>query len=146
MSRWSGTIEERFWARVDKNGPMADLALGRCWVWLGPKDADGYGRHGGRLAHRFASGTMAPELDHLCRNRACVRPSHLEAVDHAENIRRGDFSSNGSWHRVKTHCPHGHEYTPENTRVYRGKRNCRACNAARLVARRAYDGPAQDQH
>jgi hypothetical protein len=61
-------------------------------------------------------------IDHLCRNRACCHPDHLEAVTPRENVRRGVRSQ-------VTHCPKGHEYTPENTKVKRGRRNCRACEA-----------------
>ena len=71
------------------------------------------------------------DLDHLCRNRACCNPDHLEPVTRLENLRRG---LNGV---LKTHCVNGHEYTPENTILRKpvpgsrhrpnGSRECRTC-------------------
>jgi hypothetical protein len=72
------------------------------------------------------------ELDHLCRNRACVRFDHLEPVTHVENVRRSPIG-NGA----KTHCPQGHAYSPENTYQYSYGRICRPCNLTRNAARRA---------
>ena len=77
-----------------------------CWEWSGAKDGDGYAsmHYAGRCyrAHRFAYEQFVgpiPKglvLDHLCRNRGCVRPDHLEPVTNAENIRRGET---GKWRR-----------------------------------------------
>jgi hypothetical protein len=105
-----------------------------CWQWTGAKTPGGYGVIGvgkrARVVHRVAYETLVGivpvglELDHLCRNRACANPSHLEPVTRLENVRRG-LNGPGS-HR--THCIHGHEYTPENTVIKkRGTRECRAC-------------------
>lgn len=74
------------------------------------------------------------ELDHTCRNRKCWNPMHLDPVPHGENVRRGDGAA---FHRNKTHCRMGHEYTPENTRVRPQhkkpgvRRECRACGRVR---------------
>mgnify|MGYP001009386135 CR=1 FL=1 len=66
------------------------------------------------------------QIDHLCRNRACVNPAHLEAVTSSENKRRG--SSPAAINARKTRCNHGHLYTPENTYVTKlGSRACRTC-------------------
>lgn len=82
-------IEVRFWEMVDKSGPTD------CWLWTGYGDRWGYGRFGhGLLAHRVAfelvKGSVPPglTLDHLCRVRRCVNPTHLEPVTQAENTRR----------------------------------------------------------
>ncbi len=90
-------ISLRFWAMVEKIGGDG------CWLFTGAKTADGYGsfRAGESvvLAHRYAwieaNGEPAAghELDHLCRNRPCIRPSHLEPVTHRENVHRGNMRS-----------------------------------------------------
>ena len=85
-----------------------------------------------RFAYELAYGPIPEglELDHLCRNASCVRPTHLEAVTHQVNMVRGK-SGPGS----KTHCPHDHEYTPENTHVSPdGRRYCRTCQRAHARA------------
>lgn len=107
-----------------------------CWVSTGYRMPNGYATVGhGELVHRVAYTEMIgpiPEgltLDHLCRNRACWNPDHLEPVTNRENILRGT-----AWSAVnarKTHCPQDHEFTPENTIYWNGQRKCRECNNAR---------------
>lgn len=109
-----------------------------CWLWSMGAYRNGYGRirvrvNGVRktcVAHRvyyeLYRGEIPKELelDHLCRNRICVNPWHLEAVPHAINSRR----ALGIWpHSNRTHCKRGHPYTPENLTNYRGRNGCRAC-------------------
>lgn len=138
------SASERFWARVDKAGATPDdrPGLGACWVWMRGGVGTGYGSFDlpGRvkvLAHRWAYETEVgpiPDgmvLDHLCRNRRCVRPEHLEPVTALENLRRGAGYAlrNG----MRNSCRNGHEYTPENTYLDPTKRTvrCRECARAR---------------
>jgi HNH endonuclease len=113
-----------------------------CWEWTGGGTKNGYGTlklsGATKLAHRttyelfVGPVPVGLELDHLCRNRRCVRPDHLEPVTRTENILRGEGPQVArDRHAAKTHCPQGHEYTSENTRTYPGgvdrKYLCRSC-------------------
>ena len=102
-----------------------------CWLWQGPLTNAGYGRmswtafgrkEGGahRVSYVAHRGPIPAglQLDHLCRNRACVRPDHLEPVTNRVNILRGESPSARA--ARATHCVHGHEFTPENTKVKTG--------------------------
>jgi hypothetical protein len=120
-----------------------------CWVWTGSKTQKGYGRFGHRLAHRTSYELLVgpiPEglvIDHLCRNRGCINPVHLEVVTNRENVMRGDgprllAAKNRERSESITHCPHGHVYDEANTYWSpRKKRYCRACQRQRDVRRRA---------
>lgn len=120
--------------------------VGDCWEWTGEIDKDGYGRGWVpelgriRLAHRLlyeAHRGPIPaglQLDHVCRNRRCVNPDHLEPVTQQENIRRSDGVQ--AINARKTACHNGHPFDEANTYVCpRGRRECRIC---RTAASRAY--------
>ncbi|WP_217488537.1 HNH endonuclease signature motif containing protein [Curtobacterium sp. Csp1] len=111
-----------------------------CWNWIGTKNPDGYGKYRGRHAHRVVyerdRGAIPEglELDHLCRNKQCVNPDHLEPVTRAENIDRRTA--------VTFQCPSGHSYSEANTYVRPdGTRRCRECVNARAREYRARKRP-----
>ena len=133
-------LAQRFWLRIEKTAT--------CWNWTGPK-VSGYGivyvkpsptespKTPNMVAHRIAYeltvGAIPPTLtlDHLCRNRACVNPDHLEPVEFAVNVRRG--VSFAAKHAAKTQCPRGHPLDIFNTYKYppigrrSPRRECRIC-------------------
>lgn len=108
-----------------------------CWLWTGAVDWAGYGevwwrgkRHRAhRAVYQAYRGIMPTELDHLCREKRCVNPGHLEPVTHPENLRRH--------YSTVTECPQGHVYDEANTYMDHGKRRCRTCMREAQRRRRA---------
>ena len=128
-----GTVEERLWRYISIEGT--------CWIWTARLNAGGYGtiKVAGKslLAHRVSYelyvNQIEGELDHLCRNRDCINPAHLEDVDHATNMRRGDRESYGIPNRQKTECPQGHNYEEHGVYIDKqGFRKCRTCVLQRV--------------
>ncbi len=128
-----------FWERVEID--MVDTDA--CFPWKGGRTAKGYGKFRAFRAHRVAY-TLARgpipdglDLDHLCRNRLCCNPAHLEAVPAKVNILRGE----GACARKarQTHCQHGHEFTPANIlRKRNGGRECKQCRKDVRAARKQW--------
>lgn len=155
-----------FWRRVDRKQDRDS-----CWLWRGLKNPKGYGRcrvgerhevQAHRVGYILERGEI-PEgktLDHICRERGCVNPWHLEPVTNQENIRRGEWVQRSLRHKAAlaigracgyrvpraqgrsrkprtplTHCKRGHELVGDNVKVQRVKgqpsRVCRQCCALR---------------
>lgn len=113
-----------------------------CWIYLGQINAKGYPlcsfvnfktKTAYRLVYELCKGKIPAglEIDHVCRVRSCINPNHLDAVTHAENMRRSIGYNIG--HHVLTVCRKGHPYTPENEIIRRHWKtgaiyhNCRIC-------------------
>lgn len=132
------TTYDRFWSYVDTS---AD-----CWVWTGGTDRDGYGMFGwsGRpvRAYRVALLLEHVELptgmvvDHMCRNRLCVRREHLRVVTPRINALENSEGV-GAVNARKTACVNGHVFTRENTYLWRHQRKCRTCMTAQQRALQA---------
>ena len=126
-------LRARFYSRIKKTDT--------CWLWVGSLSEKGYGifyhNYKTTRAHRMSlelSGSTIPhgmQIDHLCRVRNCVNPSHLQIVDAKTNVRRGVGVT--AINAMKTACDSGHRLSAENTYIdktsYKTSRLCRACRA-----------------
>ena len=133
MSAPARPVAERFWEKVARTDG--------CWHWTCGLTHDGYakfwldgstiGAHRWAYEERFGAIQENMQIDHLCRNRACVNPDHMEVVTVQENLRRRDA--------IRTHCPQGHPLSGDNLRTRReGWRSCRECvNGAKREKRAA---------
>lgn len=129
----------RFVAKIDIRGPQ------ECWEWTGSRTTAGYGdinftdgphTYAHRVAYEMHNGPIPEglQIDHLCRNRGCVNPEHLEPVTNRENTLRGMKG-----YHNRTTCKRGHDVSdPANvyTQPSTGLRSCRECT--RIRNREAY--------
>ena len=130
----------RFWSKVER------LGSNDCWRWLAAMNHQGYGvfqyRNAGRMAHRVSyeltHGPIPDGLvvDHLCRNRSCMNPAHLDVVTPRTNtLRSSNFIAR---HAIAMHCPQGHPYDTKNTyHTPSGGRDCRTCRLSAVRRWRA---------
>ena len=129
MGGLQGPPKERFWRFVEYQDSG-------CWKWTGYIDRGGYGKFSiatstSVSAHRFAYETLRgaipteKQIDHLCRNRWCVNPFHLELVTQRENVLRG--IGHTAQNARKTHCLRGHLLAGDNLVIHAGRRECRTC-------------------
>lgn len=128
---------DRFWSHVDKSG--------ECWLWRAATHRGGYGRFhiagGERLAHRasyeITHGAIPAGMviDHVCRNRACVNPSHLRVVTARTNTLENSLAPS-ALNAAKTHCVRGHELIDRTTAAKAGWRYCKKCAVINQTAYR----------
>lgn len=142
-------LTDLFWRHVEKRDDG-------CWTWTGwkhPRSNHGQMNHAGTIkkAHRVSWELHRGEIGeglhvcHHCDNPPCVNPEHLFLGTNADNVRdrdaKGRLLLSGKHFAARTHCPHGHEYTTENTRHYRGARWCRECMRKKNKEHRESLGP-----
>jgi hypothetical protein len=127
----------RFWLQV--------LKTETCWLWIGAINPNGYGTYhldgqaqgAHRVSYVMHKGTIPPghDIHHICNTPLCVNPDHLAALTRADHLHAGNtFTAQKA---AQTHCIHGHEFTAENTYVWRGTRKCRTCAKERKQRARA---------
>ena len=115
---------------IERLGDKFVFAADGCWIWTAALSTSGYGKiydakgkpnYAHRVMYELLREPIADSMhiDHLCCNKTCVNPAHLEVVTRAENTRRANAK--------RTHCKRGHEFTPENTHTRDGLRICKPC-------------------
>ena len=140
------TVKERllFYSYVDRDTG--------CWEWTSTKNQKGYprmkidkvmcGAH--RVSYEMFTGPLIDELemDHICENRGCINPAHIQQISHGDNIRNG-----ARWrHKKDNHCIHGHKYTEENTQIRAdGRKRCATCRRSQARERTGIKRNAQDE-
>lgn len=122
-------------ATLDRVMDRISFCDGGCWEWTGEVSPKGYGKlkfKGGTFyAHRFIYALVCEpipdgmQIDHLCRNRCCVNPDHLDVVTNQVNATRG--TGWAGQNARKTHCPQGHPYEGDNLRLTSKGRECWIC-------------------
>lgn len=131
-------VLERFWNKVE-------IQPNGCWDWVGAITNRGYGLFNDeiklklvhRLSYEINKGKIPAglQIDHLCRNRKCVNPEHLEVVTQKENMMRGFGLA--SMYSKRSHCKRGHPLVKENLGKWRNSRDCLICS--RLRCKKAYN-------
>ena len=140
----TGTLAERYWAKVEKRGDD------ECWGWKAATDGHGYGRIQHTVGNpRIISASQASwevyhgpipsgkVVMHTCDNPPCSNPAHLRLGSMQDNTR--DMMAKGrnrNQYTGVTHCIRGHEFTPENTYTLGGARVCRECETGQIRRRR----------
>jgi hypothetical protein len=135
-------VKNRFLSKIEK--------IDGCWVWKGYIDKSGYGRlsinNRSEWVHRISfyiyNGFFPKDgmvVDHICRNRKCVNPEHLREATQRQNCLENSISRS-YLNSLKTHCPKGHEYSEDNTKIkYRNNIKMRYCiECSRIYARNKY--------
>jgi hypothetical protein len=127
------SLQNRFESKIEKTDS--------CWNWLGSKTSSGYGLfyigdkryRAHRVSYTIYRDTISDGLviDHLCKNKLCVNPEHLEQVTQSENVKRGLAGKINNYQKAKTACPRGHEYT---RLAKNGSRVCGKCRSDQQMA------------
>jgi len=117
-----------------------------CWTWIAYTNKDGYGQFiiknkvipSHRWIYEYYNGPLGDlKCRHKCNNPSCVNPDHLEKGTQFENI-MDCVNSRRHKNVIKTHCPHGHEYTPLNTYILGTRRHCRECKRGNNKEERSF--------
>ena len=141
MPRWTKSLAERFWAKVDRCGPKD------CWLWTAAKMGIGYGAvwdgkiltGAHRVSWRLHNGTIPKSkfILHKCDVPACVNPAHLYIGTPLDNML--DKVARGRDHnKIKTHCPKGHPYSGDNLILRKNRNNARDCRTCQQEAIRRW--------